>query len=190
VALKGYKKNPTISSVKMPAELSGDIALDAYLRQDARNFVSSMLTQGNKTTSIRRRLNCLTAVFNYAYSEYDYSGNDPFSQVRIPKEGTDATKCIPFAVGELAELYQSAMTTGKRLRMAVPILGETGCRIAEVIRPTDMRHSRGLSFDKDCRPSCQTSQNSLFDKNTSAGRTGQSCHAVVGRKQRIRLLVH
>lgn len=133
VALKGIQENPTISSVKMLAKLSGDITVDAYLRQDARNFVSSMLTQGNKTTSIRRRLNCLTAVFNYAYSEYDYSGQNPFSQVRIPKEGMDASKRIPFVVGEMADLYAAAMASGKRLRMAVPILGETGCRIAEVI---------------------------------------------------------
>lgn len=133
VALKGIQQNPTISSVKMLAALSGDIAVDAYLRQDARNFVSSLMAQGNKTTSIRRRLNCLTAVFNYAYSEYDYSGQNPFSQVRIPKEGTDAIKRIPFEVGELAELYEAAMTSGKRLRLAVPILGETGCRIAEII---------------------------------------------------------
>ena len=133
VALKGIQENPTISSVKMLAELSGDIAVDAYLRQDARNFVSYMMTERNKTTSIRRRLNCLTAVFNYAYSEYDYSGQSPFSKVRIPKEGTDATKRIPFVVGELADLYSAAMASGKRLRMAVPILGETGCRIAEVI---------------------------------------------------------
>ena len=133
VALKGIQENPTISSVKMLAELSGDIAVDAYLRQDARNFVSSMMTQGNKTTSIRRRLNCLTAVFNYAYSEYDYSGQNPFSQVRIPKEGMDASKRIPFVVGEMADLYAAAMASGKRLRMAVPILGETGCRIAEII---------------------------------------------------------
>lgn len=133
VELKGIQENPTISSVRMLAELSGDIAVDAYIRQDARNFVASLISQGNRTTSIRRRLNCLTAVFNYAYSEYDYSGQNPFSQVRIPKEGTDATRRIPFDVGELAELYNSAMTSGKRLRMAVPILGETGCRIAEVI---------------------------------------------------------
>ncbi len=133
VALKGIQENPTISSVRMLTGLSGDIAVDAYLRQDARNFVSFMLSQYNKTTSIRRRLNCLTAVFNYAYSEYDFSGQNPFSQVRIAKEGIDASKRIPFETDELAELYEAAMTSGKRLRMAVPILGETGCRIAEII---------------------------------------------------------
>ena len=117
VALKGIQENPTISSVRMLAALSGDISVDAYLRQDARNFVSSMLSQGNKTTSIRRRLNCLTAVFNYAYSEYDFSGHNPFSQVRIAKEGMDASKRIPFLADELAELYADHLSNFQALCM-------------------------------------------------------------------------
>jgi hypothetical protein len=89
VDVKGIQHNPTLSSVEALISMSGDMSVDQYTRQDARNFVSKLLAKGNRTTTIRRRMNCLTAVFNYGFAEYEVAGRNPFARVLIPKEGAD-----------------------------------------------------------------------------------------------------
>lgn len=133
VEVRGIQKNPTISSALLLAQLSGDMAIESYGRQDARNFVHTLDQRGMRTTSIRRRLNCLSAVFNYAYAEYEIDGRNPFTRVLIPKEGADRVKRQPVATEELQALYEACLATDKPLRWAIPILGETGCRMAEII---------------------------------------------------------
>lgn len=133
VDVRGIQENPTISSALMLAELSGDMAIQNYGRQDARNFVQVLLERGMRSTSVRRRLNCLCAVFNYGYAEYEVAGRNPFARVLIAREGLDKVRRQPFQPSELPALYEACMASGKRLRWAVPVLGETGCRIAEVI---------------------------------------------------------
>ncbi len=115
------------------AQLSGEMWIDGYGRQDARNFVQTLLQRGMRTTSIRRRLNCLSAIFNYAYAEYEIDGRNPFTRVLIAKEGADSVKRLPIDTDGLQGLYEACLATDKPLRWAIPILGETGCRIAEII---------------------------------------------------------
>jgi integrase len=133
VEVRGIQENPTISSALLLAQLSGDISIDGYGRQDARNFVQTLHQRGMRTTSIRRRLNCLSAVFNYAYAEYEIDGRNPFTRVLIAKEGADRVRRLPVATDGLQGLYEACLATDKPLRWAIPILGETGCRIAEII---------------------------------------------------------
>jgi integrase len=78
-------------------------------------------------------MNCLTAVFNYGFAEYEVAGRNPFSRVLIPMEGADKVGRTPFLNNELHDLYELSIASGKRLRLVVPILGETGCRIAEIV---------------------------------------------------------
>lgn len=133
VEVRGIQTNPTHSSAQMLAELSGNMAIDCYGRQDARNFVQTLIDRGMRTTSIRRRLNCLSAIFNYAYAEYEIAARNPFTRVLIAGEGKDQVRRVPYAGDDLGPLYDACMASGKRLRWAVPVLGETGCRIAEVV---------------------------------------------------------
>jgi integrase len=133
VEVRGIQENPTISSALLLAQLSGDMSIDNYGRQDARNLVQTLHQRGMRTTSIRRRLNCLSAVFNYAYAEYEIDGRNPFTRVLIAKEGADRVRRLPVATDGLQALYEACLTTDKPLRWAIPILGETGCRIAEII---------------------------------------------------------
>jgi integrase len=133
VEVRGIQDNPTISSALLLAQLSGDMSIENYGRQDARNFVQTLLQREMRTTSIRRRLNCLSAIFNYAFAEYEIDGRNPFTRVLIAREGADRVKRLPVDTEGLQGLYEACLTTDKPLRWAVPILGETGCRIAEVI---------------------------------------------------------
>ena len=133
VEVRGIQDNPTISSALMLAQLSGDMPIEGYGRQDARYFVKTLIDRGLRTTSVRRRLNCLSAIFNYAYAEYEIVGRNPFLRVLVPKEGVDRVKRVAFQLDELKPLYDACIASDRRLRWAVPILGETGCRMAEVI---------------------------------------------------------
>lgn len=133
VEIRRIQANPTTSSAMLLAELSGDMAIDCYGRQDARNFVRVLSDRGMRTTSIRRRLNCLSAVFNYAYAEYEIVGRNPFSRVMIAGEGSDRVKRHPVPTESLSSLYEACLATDRPLRWAVPVIGETGCRIAEII---------------------------------------------------------
>ena len=131
--VKVIQHNPTKSSVEALISMSGDMDVGQYTRQDARNFVSKLIEKGNRTTAIRRRLNCLSAVFNYAYAEYEIEGRNPFTRGLIAREGTDRVRRLPVDTDGLQALYEACLATDKPLRWAVPILGETGCRIAEII---------------------------------------------------------
>ena len=51
--------------------LAGDRDAVSYTRDDAKLFVDAVLSQGNKTATIRRRINCISAILNYAYAELD-----------------------------------------------------------------------------------------------------------------------
>lgn len=54
VEVRGIQDNPTISSALLSTQLSGDMAIDGYGRQDARKFVQTLHQRGMRTPSIRR----------------------------------------------------------------------------------------------------------------------------------------
>ncbi len=52
VEFRGIQHDPTISNALLLAQLSGDMAIDGYGRQDARNFVQTLHQRGMRTPSI------------------------------------------------------------------------------------------------------------------------------------------
>jgi hypothetical protein len=112
-------------------KIVGEKPVGEYTRQDARQFVE-VYGSKVKTTSVRRRLNSLNAVFNYAIYELDLPHRNPFSRIIIKGEGKDAIPREPFSVVELKKLYSASLAYGQ-LRLILPILGETGCRLSEVL---------------------------------------------------------
>ena len=67
--------------------LAGDRNVSEYRREDAKLFVRHLELRGNKTAIIRRRINCLSAILNYAYAELDLDKRNPFSRLFIKGEG-------------------------------------------------------------------------------------------------------
>ena len=94
------------------------------------------------TTTVRRRLNSLNAVFNYAIYELDLPHRNPVARIIIKAEGKDSTSREPFSVAELKKLYSASLAYGQ-LRLILPIFGETGCRLSEVLglMKQDVTHS-------------------------------------------------
>lgn len=119
-------------AVNTVISLSGDVGIQHYSRRDGRAFVQSQL-QSTRTGTVRRRLNSLCAIFNHAFREHEVDRRNPFSGLLIPKEGKDRQERQPFTTEQLQEAYRVALGGKSRVRLCVPILGETGCRIAEVI---------------------------------------------------------
>jgi integrase len=113
--------------------LAGDRDVVSYTRDDAKLFVDALLSLGNKTASIRRRINCISAVLNYVYAELDVDKRNPFSRLFIKGEGQDAYKRGTFTLDQLKQGYEHALSSGSQVKLLMPLLGETGCRLAEIV---------------------------------------------------------
>ncbi len=131
VDLRSLNPKPLKETLDCLFGIVGEKPVEAYTRQDARKFVEVYGCKV-KTTTVRRRLNSLNAVFNYAIYELDLPHRNPFARIIIKGEGKDATPREPFSVVELKTLYKQSLSFGK-LRLILPILGETGCRLSEVL---------------------------------------------------------
>lgn len=113
--------------------IAGNKDIGAYTRTEARRFVESLLNKGNKSATVRRRVQSLHAVFEFGFHELDQNKRNPFARLTIPMEGKDATRRGVFSGEQLTALYASALASGKDTRLILPILGETGARLAEVV---------------------------------------------------------
>jgi hypothetical protein len=71
--------------------------------------LSVILTlRGNKTATIRRRINSLSAILNYAYAELDLDKRNPFTRLIIRNEGDDVSKRGTFTNEQLKQGYDKA----------------------------------------------------------------------------------
>ena len=114
-------------------ELAGDRDVTSYGRDDAKLFVNELRRQGNKTATIRRKVNSICAILNYAYAELDVDKRNPFSRLFIMGEGQDVHKRGTFTLDQLKRGYDHALSSGSQIKLLMPLLGETGCRLAEVV---------------------------------------------------------
>ncbi|MDA9989759.1 tyrosine-type recombinase/integrase [Paracoccaceae bacterium] len=125
--------NPPRIAVAVFVSLAGDRDVSQYTREDAKLFVRHLEMRGNKTATIRRRINSLSAILNYAYAELDLDKRNPFSRLIIKGEGDDSFKRGVFANGQLKQGYDKALSSGSQIKLLMPLLGETGCRLAEIV---------------------------------------------------------
>ena len=89
--------------------------------------------KGNKTATIRRRINSLSAILNYAYAELDFDKRNPFTRLIIKNEGDDISKRGTFTNDQLLWGYEKALASGSQIKLLMPLLGDTGCRLAEIV---------------------------------------------------------
>ena len=70
---------------------------------------------------------------NYAYSELDLDKRNPFTRLFIQNEGADVFKRGTFTNDQLKWGYDKALSSGSTVKLLMPLLGETGCRLAEIV---------------------------------------------------------
>ena len=131
--LREIEQKPMLVALSLFYILAGDKDVSRYTREDAKLYVHHLSEKGNKTATIRRRISSLSAIFNYAYSELGLEKRNPFSRLIIKAEGSDRRKRGVFTNVQLKIGYDKALLSGSTVRLAMPILGETGCRLAEII---------------------------------------------------------
>lgn len=131
--IRGIDPKPTKIALEALTSISGNKDIAEYTREDARQFLHYITARGVKTATIRRRISSICAVINYAFAEFDVNKRNPFAQLFIKGEGKDANKRGTFTTEQLKQGYDEALDSGSCIRLLVPILGETGCRLAEVV---------------------------------------------------------
>ena len=133
LALKQIDQTPPRVALSTFISLAGDRDVSEYTRQDAKLFVHHLRRKGNKTATIRRRINSLSAIINYAYSELDLDKRNPFTRLFIQNEGADVFKRGTFTNEQLKWGYDKALVSESTVKLLMPLLGETGCRLAEIV---------------------------------------------------------
>jgi len=58
---------------------------------------------------------------------------NPFSRLFIKGEGEDSHKRGTFTNERLKWGYDKALASGSQIKLLMPLLGETGCRLAEIV---------------------------------------------------------
>jgi len=144
LALREIDQAPPRSALSTFISLAGDRDVGTYSREDAKLFVHHLQLKGNKTATIRRRINSLSAILNYAFAELDLDKRNPFTRLIIRNEGHDAQKRGTFTNEQLKNGYEKAIASGSQIKLLMPLLGETGCRLAEIVglelRDVDMEN--------------------------------------------------
>ena len=133
LALKQIDQVPPSVALSTFISLAGDRDVSEYTRQDAKLLVHHLEMKGNKTATIRRRINSLSAIMNYAYSELDLDKRNPFTRLFIRNEGNDVFKRGTFTNEQLKRGYDKALSSCSKVKLLMPLLGETGCRLAEIV---------------------------------------------------------
>ena len=133
LSLRQIDPTPPQVALKIFISLAGDRDVAEYSREDAKLFVRHLTLRGNKTATIRRRINSLSAILNYAYSELDLDKRNPFTRLIIRNEGHDVSKRGTFTNEQLKRGYDKAFNSKSQIKLLMPLLGETGCRLAEIV---------------------------------------------------------
>ena len=133
LALREIDQVPPRTALATFVSLAGDRDVSTYTREDAKLFVHHLQLKGNKTATIRRRINSLSAILNYALAELDLDKRNPFTRLIIRNEGHDAQKRGTFTNEQLKNGYDKAIASGSQIKLLMPLLGETGCRLAEIV---------------------------------------------------------
>ena len=133
LSLRQIDQTPPRVALNIFISLAGDRDVGEYSREDAKLFVRHLTLRGNKTATIRRRINSLSAILNYAYAELDLEKRNPFTRLIIRNEGHDVCKRGTFTNEQLKMGYDKAVSSGSQIKLLMPLLGETGCRLAEIV---------------------------------------------------------
>ena len=133
LALRQIDLTPPRVALTTFISIAGDRHVREYTREDAKLFVNRLALKGNKTATIRRRINSLSAIMNYAYSELDLDKRNLFNRLFIRNEGDDVFKRGTLTNEQLELGYDKALASGSTVKPLMPLLGETGCRLAEIV---------------------------------------------------------
>lgn len=100
---------------------AGNRSIETYQRADARQLVASLLTKGNKTATVRRRVQSLHAVLEFGFLEQDLDKRNPFTRLVIKDENKDVKKRGVTATPPTHWLRCTAMLDPQKASVVLPI---------------------------------------------------------------------
>ena len=106
IAARRVDHKSSMVVVRALLTVAGDREVHSYKRDDAGALLAYLQSNGNKTATVKRRFNRISAIFNYAYQELEIDKRNPFSKVTIVGEGLDAAKRGTFTEQELRDGYE------------------------------------------------------------------------------------
>lgn len=130
--LPKFRKDVT-RAVEVVIAKVGDLPIASYTRDHAENVVESLSENGRKTATVRRRLTCIVAVFNFAIEQLHIEFRNSFAKFKIKKEGGDKAERRPFDLMELETIAPAARAKDDDIRHLNAILFDTGARLAEIV---------------------------------------------------------
>jgi integrase len=111
---------------------TGDIALESFTRDQAKNFRDHRLQLGLNPVSVKREIATIKAVFEKAIIELSLKMKNPFEQLTI--KGSDVEgKRTAFTKDELGKLIEAARVKDDERRRLFLCLALTGARLAEIV---------------------------------------------------------
>lgn len=109
----------------------GDRPIEQVTREDVKAYIKAELTTGKKTTTIRRRLKSLRAIYAHWLREKEIERSNPFSELKIEGEGEDSKKRNTLPPASLQVLTEECRKADDDMRWLLALLADTGMRLAE-----------------------------------------------------------
>ena len=112
--------------------VTGDKPVQDLTRDDVRLYIDRTLASGSATTTVRRLLGAMRAVFTTWRLEKDKHQANPFEGIAIAGEGADKKERIPYSAVDLTKLYAECVKVNDSARWLVALCADTGARLAEL----------------------------------------------------------
>ena len=111
ITTRQVDQKSSMVAIRALLTVAGDREVESYKRDDARALLAYLQSVGNKTSTIRRRFNTISAILNFAYQELEIDKRNPFAKMSIVGEGLDAAKRGTFTEQELLDGYEQSMNS-------------------------------------------------------------------------------
>ena len=89
---RSVSERPVRLAAEALIRVAGNKDISLYDRGDARRLVRALQDKGNKSATVRRRVQSLHALLELGYLEKDETKHNPFARLSIAGEGRDALK--------------------------------------------------------------------------------------------------
>lgn len=135
--LKGLDKNTkafddVVRNIGYLTENLGDHPPHDYSKVEINSFIRDRL-RSVKTTSVRRELNSICAVFNLVYEEHEIDHFHRFRKLNIPKFGLDSDERGDFTSDQLNLVRDVVGGSNNKTEQIISLLIDTGMRSSEAV---------------------------------------------------------
>jgi len=107
-----------------------------------------MLAQNLKTSTVRRYINTISAIYSVGILEFELNLKNPFAGLTIPNFLEDSKEVPSFTDAELCQIATAALVQKTDAALVACMQIETGCRVTEIalLRSEDIHLDAPVPF--------------------------------------------